>query len=103
MEFRRVLFRSPGVTAATAISFMQERDDSLMTTVYHSVEDGWEKIAKQTLSNVVQFWDTERSVSVTGVDGSFDAIVLQGSELEKGTDIRKIGRASCRERVCQSV
>lgn len=78
----------PGVTAATAISFMQERDDSLMTTVYHSVEDGWEKIAKQTLSHVVQFWDTERSVSVTGVDGSFDALVLQGSELEKGTDIR---------------
>lgn len=77
-----------GVTAATAISFLQERDDSLMTTAYQSVDDGWEKIAKQTLSHVVQFWDTERTVSVTGVDGSFDALVLQGSELEKGTDIR---------------
>lgn len=78
----------PGVTAATAISFMQERDDSLMTTVYQSVEDGWEKIAKQSLSHVVQFWDSERTISVTGVDGSFDSLVLQGSELENGTDIR---------------
>jgi hypothetical protein len=77
-----------GVTAATAINFMQERDDALMTTTYQSIEDGWEKIAKQTLSHVVQFWDVARTVSVTGVDGSFDAIALKGSELKSGTDIR---------------
>jgi hypothetical protein len=77
-----------GVTAATAINFMQERDDALMTTTYQSIEDGWEKIAKQTLSHVVQFWDVPRTVSVTGVDGSFDAIALKGSELKSGTDIR---------------
>jgi hypothetical protein len=77
-----------GVTAATAINFMQERDDALMTTTYQSIEDGWEKIAKQTLSHVVQFWNTKRTVSVTGVDGSFDAIALKGTELQKGTDIR---------------
>lgn len=78
----------PGVTAATAISFMQERDDSLMTSAYQSIEHGWEKLAKQTLSHVVQFWDVARSVSVTGLDGSFDSIVLKGTELESGTDIR---------------
>lgn len=78
----------PGVTAATAISFMQERDDSLMTTAYQSIEAGWEKLAKQTLSHVVQFWDVPRTVSVTGIDGSFDSIVLKGTELQSGTDIR---------------
>ena len=77
-----------GVTAATAISFLQERDDSLMTTAYQSVEHGYEKIARHTISHVVQFWDVPRTVSVTGLDGSFDAVVLQGSELESGTDIR---------------
>lgn len=77
-----------GVTAATAINFMQERDDALMTTTYQSIEDGWEKIAKHTLSHVVQFWELPRIVSVTGVDGSFDAVTLKGSELAKGTDIR---------------
>lgn len=77
-----------GVTAATAINFMQERDDALMTTTYQSIEDGWEKTAKQTLSHVVQFWDEPRTISVTGVDGSFDALALKGTELTKGTDIR---------------
>lgn len=77
-----------GVTAATAISFLQERDDSVMATTYASIEAGWEKIAKQTLSHVVQFWDIDRIVKVTGVDGSFDSISLKGSDIANGTDIR---------------
>lgn len=77
-----------GVTAATAISFLQERDDSLMTTVYQSVESGYEKIARHTLSHCVKNWDVARTVSVTGVDGSFDSVALKGTELSKGTDIR---------------
>src|SRR4030095_2803041 len=69
----------PGVTAATAISYLQERDDSVLSTTYQSVEAGWEKMAKQTLSHVVQFWETERIVQITGVDGSFDSIALKGA------------------------
>lgn len=78
----------PGVTAATAISYLQERDDSVLSTTYQSVEAGWEKMAKQTLSHVVQFWETERIVQVTGVDGSFDSIALKGADIAKGMDIR---------------
>lgn len=77
-----------GVTAATAISFLQERDDSVMATTYQSIEAGWEKIAKQALSHVVQFWDIDRIVKVTGVDGSFDSVSLKGSDIASGTDIR---------------
>jgi hypothetical protein len=77
-----------GVTAATAISFLQERDDSVMATTYQSIEAGWEKLAKQTLSHVVQFWDLDRIVKVTGVDGSFDSVSLKGSDIASGTDIR---------------
>jgi len=77
-----------GVTAATAISFLQERDDSLMTTAYQSVESGYEKIARHTISHVVEHWDVPRTVSVTGVDGSFDSVALKGTELSSGTDIR---------------
>ena len=77
-----------GVTAATAISFLQERDDSVMATTYSSIEEGWEKIARHTISHVVQFWDIPRIVKVTGVDGSFDAISLKGSDIKSGTDIR---------------
>ena len=77
-----------GVTAATAISYLQERDDSVLATTYQSVEAGWEKIAKQSLSHVVQFWDTKRIIQVTGVDGSFDSIALKGSDIKSGLDIR---------------
>lgn len=77
-----------GVTAATAINFMQERDDSLLTPAYQSVEQGWEKWARLTVSYAVQFWSVKKTVSVTGVDGSFDSIALKGSELSTGTDVR---------------
>lgn len=77
-----------GVTAATAISYLQERDDSPLTSTYQSIEAGWEKIAKHTLSHVNQFWDIARVVSGTGVDGIYDAITLKGSEIASGLDIR---------------
>lgn len=77
-----------GVTAATAISYLQERDDSVLATTYASVEAGWEKIAKQSLSHVNQFWETSRIVQVTGVDGSFDSIALKGADIQSGQDIR---------------
>lgn len=78
----------PGVTAATAISYLQEKDDSLLSHTYSSIEIGFEKLAKQSLSHVVQFWDLERTVQTTGVDGSFDAITIKGSNIASGTDIR---------------
>src|SRR4030095_8345273 len=74
-------------TAATAISYLQERDDSVMAVTYQSVEAGWEKIAKQTLTLINQFWETKRIIQVTGVDGSFDAVALKGSDISTGLDI----------------
>lgn len=77
-----------GVTAATAISYLQERDDSVLTHTYASVEEGMEKLAKQVLALAVQYWTVERVIKVTGTDGAFDAISLKGSDLSEGTDIR---------------
>jgi hypothetical protein len=78
----------PGVTAATAISFLQEKDDSLLSHTYMSIEFGFEKLAKQSLSHVVQFWSLARTVQTTGIDGAFDAITIKGSDIASGTDIR---------------
>ena len=77
-----------GVTAATAISYLQERDDSLLTHTYDSVEQGMEKLARQYLGHVVQYWDYPRTVKVVGDDGAFDTMVLKGSDIKNGTDIR---------------
>lgn len=78
----------PGVTAATAISFLQEQDDSKLSHTIDSIETGVEKMAKHSLSYVVQYWDIPRLVKVTGTDGSWDAIMLKGSQLNGNTDIR---------------
>jgi hypothetical protein len=79
----------PGVTAATAISYLQEKDDSILSTAYASVEEGMEDIARQTLYLVKQFWDMQRTVKVVGADGSFDVLQLAGADI--CTDIRMEG------------
>lgn len=78
----------PGVTAATAISYLQEQDESMLSPSYDSMEEGIEKVAFQTLSLVKQFWLTTRMLKVVGTDGSFEVISFKGSELRSNTDIR---------------
>lgn len=77
-----------GVTAATAISYLQEQDDSMLSTTYAAIEDGFEKIAYQTLCYVKQYWNIPRMVKVVGRDGQFNVMAFQGSDLRENTDIR---------------
>jgi hypothetical protein len=78
----------PGVTAATAISFLQEQDESLIATSYTSIEEGIEKIASQTLNYVEMYWDEERTVKIVGIEGSFDVQTFKGADLRSNNDIR---------------
>lgn len=77
-----------GVTAATAINYLQEQDDSKLSHTIASIEFGMERLAKHMVSYAVQFWDTPRLVRVIGKTGSFDTLVLKGSDLKGNTDIR---------------
>jgi hypothetical protein len=78
----------PGVTAATAISYLQEQDDTRLSTTIDSIEQGVEKLAHHVLSHVTQFWTVERMVKVAGEDGTWSAEMLKGSSLAGNTDIR---------------
>jgi len=78
----------PGVSAATAISYLQEQDESMLSVAYDSLEEGIEKVAFETLSLVSQFWDTQRMVKVVGLDGSFEVMAFKGSDLRGNNDIR---------------
>lgn len=78
----------PGVTAATAISYLQEKDDSYLAPTYSSLERACQKVAKHTLALVVQFWDIPRLVKVAGDDNQFDTLLLAGSDIRNGCDIR---------------
>ena len=77
-----------GVTAGTAISFLQEADNSFRTPQYQNIEDGYSRIAQQTIENFVQFVDLRRKIKTIGADGSFDTLLLSGADVKNGTDIR---------------
>jgi hypothetical protein len=77
-----------GVTAATAINYLQERDDSYLTTVFSSIEAAVEKVAKQSISLFIQYVDRPRLIKTVGLDGAFDATILSGADIATGNDIR---------------
>lgn len=78
----------PGVTAATAISFLQEQDESLIANHYDSIEELVQKVASQSLTYAKMFWDEERTVKIVGIDGAFDVQTFRGADLRGNTDIR---------------
>lgn len=78
----------PGVTAATAISYLQERDESKLTPTFDSLEEGLQKIARMGLTYVKDYWTTERTVKTTGEQSYFDVLTFKGSDLRGNTDIR---------------
>jgi hypothetical protein len=78
----------PGVTAGTAISFLQEKDDQYLTPQYQNIEDGFERIATQTLALFQQFVDIPRAIKIVGRDASFDTVTLSAADISGGTDVR---------------
>jgi hypothetical protein len=77
-----------GVTAGTAIQFLQEADNSFMATTHASIEDCLKKIAHQTIALAIQYWDSERLVKYVGRDGQMNARYLSQVHIKSGTDIR---------------
>jgi len=77
-----------GVVAATAIAYLQEKDESMLATTMSSVEQAITKISRQALSLVVDFWDIPRIIRVAGTDRAFDSFALKGSDIASGLDVR---------------
>jgi hypothetical protein len=77
-----------GVTAATAINFLQEQDESMLSVTHEGIEEAFQKLGYQTLCYVKQYWDLPRQVKVTGKDGFYNVISFRGSDLRDNTDIR---------------
>lgn len=77
-----------GVTAGTAIAYLQESDDQYLTPQYRSDEKAIEKVAKQTLELFVQFVNEPRKIKSLGADRAFDTMLLSGADIRNGTDVR---------------
>lgn len=83
-----------GVTAATAIQFLQEQDNSYMSTVFDSIEEAVKVIASHTIQLFIQFVDSKRMIKIVGRDGAISTEWLTGSDIRTGTDIRVEGGSS---------
>ncbi len=76
------------VTAATAISFLQEQDDSKLAYAITSIERSIQRLGRHVLKYVEQYWDAPRTVRVVGKDGAFEASQWLNSSLRGNTDVR---------------
>jgi hypothetical protein len=77
-----------GVSAATAIAYLAERDDSYLATTIASLEMAVETVARQSLTLAAEYWDVPRLIKATGEDGGYEAILLKGSQIANGCDLR---------------
>lgn len=91
-----------GVTAATAISFLQEEDDSVLSPTITSLEEGVEKIGKHFLQHVQQHWDAERQINIIGMNGQFESFMFTKAALNGNTDfVVQAGSATPRSRAAK--
>lgn len=92
----------PGVTAATAISYLQEQDDSKLANTVASVEEGVERIGQHFLSHVQSFWTAQRKIKVVGDDGQFETFMFSRSDIRDNTDLKiEAGSATPRSRAAK--
>lgn len=76
----------PNVEAATAISYLQERDDGPISYAIRSKERSYQWIGRQFLGLAIQFWDAQRTVTVVGKNNNFESYLLSGSDIKGATD-----------------
>lgn len=82
---------NPQITSATALSFQQEQDETMLSDTASSIESCTERIGQKCLALVGQYWTTARTIKVVGTNESFDATILKGEDLKGCTDLRVEG------------
>lgn len=76
------------VTSGTAISFLQEQDDTKLNYEVASVETAVELLGKHYLKYVSTYWTSSRLIKIVGKDDTFEALQWKGSDLQGNTDVR---------------
>ena len=92
----------PGVTAATAIAYLQEEDDSKLSSSISSIEEGVEKLGTHSLKWVREYWTEERVVRVIGDEQVYEAHKFKGADLRDNTSVTvETGSATPRSRAAK--
>jgi len=79
-----------GVTAATAIAYLQESQDALVMDTLRDKEIAWELGLQQLLALVGQYWDSQRLVTVSGKNSNFETFLFSQSDLAGQTNWRAV-------------
>lgn len=77
-----------GVTAATAIAYIQENQDSVLALTLRNKEKVYERLCRHMLALVIQFWDAQRQIKVVGQNQNFEGFLLSATDLRGNTDWR---------------
>ena len=62
----------PGVTAASAIAYLQEENDSKLSSTTASIEEVTEKVGRHILFHVSENWDQPRLVRILGINQTYE-------------------------------
>ena len=92
----------PGVEAASAIAYLQEENDSKFAHTVASIEEATEKVGKQILGYVAQYWDVSRKINVLGENSVYEAKEYSKSSINGNTNLRvEAGSAAPRSRAAK--
>src|SRR4029078_9156771 len=92
----------PGVEAASAIAYLQEENDSRFAHTVASIEEATEKIGKQVLGYVGQYWDVSRQIQVLGENATYEAQEYTKASIKGNTNLRvEAGSAAPRSRAAK--
>lgn len=76
-----------GVHSATAISFLQEQDDAMLSPTIASLERAVAQIGTHMLSHVDQFWEAERTIRAVGENNAYEVFMFNKSSINGNTDL----------------
>jgi len=92
----------PGVTAASAIAYLQEENDSKLSYATTSIEECTEKVGRHILYFVGQYWDVPRQVRVLGKNMLYESAEFTKSSTGGNVDYRvEPGSAAPRSRAAK--
>ena len=76
----------PGVTAASAIAYLQEENDSKLSSTTASLEEATEKVGRHILGHVHDNWNQPRLVRVLGVNQTYEVSQFTQKDIDGNTD-----------------
>jgi hypothetical protein len=77
----------PGVTAASAITLLQEADDTRLGLAMTDYEEGLGKIGTKILELVNRYYTDSRMIKIAGDDGSWQIFDFRNTDLRDSTHV----------------